>query len=1078
MATPGVLSAVRRLPRWLAHSGVLLLVLAAASPASADCPGTTNFDNSRGTGQWNDPNNWDTNVLPGAGDDVCISGFGVTLALASPSIRSLTVAGTGGLGIISTGTLTLAAASRVDGVLSLGGTLAGAGDLTVNGSMTWAGGAMSGTGRTVVAGGLQLSGTGGTLRAGRRLEVRAAATVTMSATLAGECVTAAVVVDNAGLWDLVNDADFNWANGTCTFINTGTFRKSGGAGTSSINWPVFTNAGAVQVQSGTFTPAAGTHTGSFDIATGATLGLTASVTTNFSAGSSVSGAGRITVASGTVNFNAGTSGTLGPALSITSGVVNFNTGADVSLTGLTLSAGRLAGADRVTVGGPSAWSGGDMHGTGRTVVAGGLQISVNGATLRAGRRLEVPAAATVTMSANLVCEAIPGAVVVDNAGVWDLVNDADLNWANGTCTFANTGTFRKSGGTGTSSITWPTFTNAGAVQVQSGTLTVPSYTQTAGTTLLGGGALTSGNALNIMGGAVLGVGSITAPSLPSSGDVSPGLSPGILSLSGNYAQSSGGRYSVELRGTTPGTQHDQLNIGGVATLAGELAVDTTGFSPAAGQTFTIMTFASRTGTFNALTLTPSGACGQDLTIQYNPTSVVLEVLPGACLDLDNDGFAVCCPACTPAGGDVCGDCNDGNAAVRPGATERCNGIDDNCVGGVDEGFALGVSCDGADGDLCKEGVTVCTAAGTGTTCNDTTPTNAELCDAADNDCDGQVDENLAALPEACNGLDENCNGLVDEGNPGGGAACTTGGTGVCGEGSLYCDQGGLACLADRGPGPELCDGLDNDCDGAIDETRDSDADGVEDCLDGCPDAFDPISNCDGEPGTPDEQCDADGDGLGDACDCWPSDPGSVPPAEVGRLDAVLSGGTRSLAWSTMPGPGFYNLYRGYRTQGNPWLYDHQCLRTGLSSTTAQDPLDPRQLTVFYYLVSSACPTVSESVLGRDSSGAPVPKPFPCPDATLDADGDGTEEAADTCPGSMNPSQSDADGDSHGDVCDNCVTVPNPLQEDQDADGIGDACDADRDGDGAPNGSDNCPEVPNPGQSDSDGDGIGDACDPI
>ena len=99
-----------------------LSILASAVPAWAGCPGTSNFDNSIGTGQWNDPNNWDTNVLPGAGDDVCIGGFGVTLTMANSSIRSLTVMSTGGLAISSLGTLTLAAAFAQPNTYCEGGT--------------------------------------------------------------------------------------------------------------------------------------------------------------------------------------------------------------------------------------------------------------------------------------------------------------------------------------------------------------------------------------------------------------------------------------------------------------------------------------------------------------------------------------------------------------------------------------------------------------------------------------------------------------------------------------------------------------------------------------------------------------------------------------------------------------------------------------------------------------------------------------------------------------------------------------------------------------------------------------------
>ncbi len=138
-------------------------------------------------------------------------------------------------------------------------------------------------------------------------------------------------------------------------------------------------------------------------------------------------------------------------------------------------------------------------------------------------------------------------------------------------------------------------------------------------------------------------------------------------------------------------------------------------------------------------------------------------------DSDEDGFGDACDVCVfDAGNDgdgdgFCeseGDCNDGDAAINPGAEEVCDGADNDCDEQIDEGFDQ----DG-DGvadcfDVCPsdagndaDGDGVCASDGD---CNDddaaTFPGAPELCDDVDQNCDGELDLGAACDAECGNGL--------------------------------------------------------------------------------------------------------------------------------------------------------------------------------------------------------------------------------------------------------------------------------------------------------------------------------------
>jgi len=341
---------------------------------------------------------------------------------------------------------------------------------------------------------------------------------------------------------------------------------------------------------------------------------------------------------------------------------------------------------------------------------------------------------------------------------------------------------------------------------------------------------------------------------------------------------------------------------------------------------------------------------------------------------DTDAGAGCVSPYGP--GDCTGACRAGTLScsggeiecmgyVLPGS-EVCDGVDNNCNGHVDEGLTIpcGGNPSGDPGEgLCSPGVARCDSDNSSVgspvylSCEGEVVPGLELCDGFDNDCDGLTDEdtdadgndvvsndgriglscglgecssNLQACVNGkiecsdgyealdedipCNGLDDDCDGIVDEQSSyscGGSSSvecedtdngCDAYSEGICQAGVMSCSDTDFVCTGSVGPSCDKsshcdqCDGLDNDCDGLVDEDAfyyDTDTVCGAPCNDGHLECTGGLLECVGasEPdtdmcnGSSMEDCDATTpDGSGEALYLQPCDGPDAGDCEEGYWD--------------------------------------------------------------------------------------------------------------------------------------------------------------------------------------------------
>lgn len=564
-----------------------VVFLLAAAPAHA----VTNTFNGTTSNDWNTNTNWSQGHVPTSGEDVSISVGGKNPSLSADGVaNSISISASNNVTITGHTLAIGTGASAISGQFLFGAN----GILTVAGTMSLT--------RTDLGG--VISGFGA---AGARIDILSGATIDLA-------------VD--GL-DLATDSTASihvLAGGTLKQTATGT---NGGSTTEFA----IDNDGQVLSTAGRFLLRGGTPAGE---SSNGTYNATAPGSIGFQKQTDIGTSGRLT-GTGTLEFNGGS----GNAVTIPANSVALPSPYDPASTYLHLGAlelnspgstgtltsdgGNRGGSSTLTVTGTTSVTTFGLSLTGGTTKLLGATTVGAGVTMSAAT-LELHAATALNASVNIQT----GSIDVANGGTLTMAANTSLNAAgpNPALHIAAGGTLVRNDAGIDGAVGIPV-TNQGTIHAAGGRLRFnDDVTQTGGVTQVD--ALLSmqfGRTFELQGGVLKGNGTIENDVDNSGGTVAAGASPGLLTINGNYTQGAGGTLAEEITGTAP-TAFDRLLVSGALTLGGTLAIDQSAFTPAATDTFKIISGASsRSGTF--ATLTGADSDGAHLSAQYDTDGVTL-----------------------------------------------------------------------------------------------------------------------------------------------------------------------------------------------------------------------------------------------------------------------------------------------------------------------------------------------------------------------------------------------------------------------------------------------------------------------